>query len=234
MNFSQMHDRLRMELLRRIQRGTLSVSLLSRQTGFGQSHVSNFLHSRGSLSLAALDRVLAAQNMTVDDLIQLHTHDAAVIDTRGPDIVPLVSHTTALFEPVVRPSAAQMMLQLPPGTLRSLRTKTIAARRPWERFVAIRIDHADALPMEPLIYPNAIAIIDRHYTALASYRATRPNLLAVRDGGKLTLRYVEFASMRLVLRPLNVAFPVDLIEIGPEDSPGEFIAGRVAYIMKEL
>jgi hypothetical protein len=123
MNFSQMHDRLRVELLRRIQRGTLSVSLLSRQTGFGQSHVSNFLHSRGSLSLAALDRVLAAQNIAVEDLIPLRTRNAAAADTCVPDLVPLVSHTAALFEPVVRPSAAQMMLHLPPGTLRSFRAK---------------------------------------------------------------------------------------------------------------
>src|SRR3974377_353947 len=119
MNFSQMHDRLRMELLRRIQRGTLSVSLLSRQTGFGKSHVSNFLHCRGSLSLEALDRVLASQQLTVEDLIPLRSHNAPSDGTCEPDLVPLVSHTTALFEPVVRPSAAQLMLQLPPGTLRS-------------------------------------------------------------------------------------------------------------------
>ena len=46
MNFTQMHERLRLELLRRIQRGTLSVSLLSRQTGFGQAHLSNFLNRK--------------------------------------------------------------------------------------------------------------------------------------------------------------------------------------------
>ena len=34
-------------------------------------------------------------------------------------------------------------------------------------------------------------------------------------------------SPGLVLRPLNLGFPVDLIEIGPDASPGEFIAGRV-------
>ena len=233
MNFSQMHDRLRMELLRRIQRGTLSVSLLSRQTGFAQSHVSNFLHSRGSLSLEALDRVLAAQQLTLEDLLPLR-HGLGAADTLEPDLVPLVSHSTALYEPIVRSSAAQMMLRLPPGTLGSLRAKTIAARRTWQRFVAIRIDQANALPMDPVLVPHAIAVIDRHYNSLASYRATKPNLFAVRDGGKLTLRYVEFASMRLMLRPLNIAFPVDMIEIGPENSPGEFIAGRVAYVMKDL
>ena len=234
MNFSQMHDRLRVELLRRIQRGTLSVSLLSRQTGFGKSHVSNFLHCRGSLSLEALDRVLAAQHLAVEDLIPLRAHNSPTAETGEPDVVPLVSHSTALFEPVVRESAVQLKLQLPPGALRPLRTRTVTARRTWQRFVAIRIDHEDALPMDPVLGPNAIAVIDRHYNALASYRASRPNLVAVRDGSRLTLRYVEFTSMRLVLRPLNTAFPVDLIEIGPENSPGEFIAGRVAFIFKEL
>ena len=69
MNFTQMHERLRLELLRRIQRGTVSVSLLARQTGFGQSHLSNFLHSRRQLSLEALDRILAAQHMGAVDLL---------------------------------------------------------------------------------------------------------------------------------------------------------------------
>ena len=69
MNFTQMHERLRLELLRRIQRGTLSVSLLARQTGFGQSHISNFLNSRRQLSLEAIDRLLAAQHLTAIDLL---------------------------------------------------------------------------------------------------------------------------------------------------------------------
>jgi len=50
MNFTQMHERLRLELLRRIQRGTLSVSLLARQTGFGQAHLSNFYTAAPTLA----------------------------------------------------------------------------------------------------------------------------------------------------------------------------------------
>ena len=69
MNFTQMHERLRLELLRRIQRGTVSVSLLGRQSGFGQAHLSNFLHGRRQLSLDAMDRILAAQHLTVADLL---------------------------------------------------------------------------------------------------------------------------------------------------------------------
>ena len=78
MNFTQMHERLRLELLRRIQRGTLSVSLLARQTGFGQSHLSNFLHNRRQLSLEAMDRILAAQHLAAADLLPA-TYQAGAI-----------------------------------------------------------------------------------------------------------------------------------------------------------
>ena len=88
--------------------------------------------------------------------------------------------------------------------------------------------------MDPLLLPGALAVIDRHYNSLTPYRAGRPNLFAVRDGAHLTLRYAEFVSARLVLRPLNMGFPVDLIEIGSESSPGEFIVGRVVLTINEL
>jgi hypothetical protein len=56
---------------------------------------------------------------------------------------------------------------------------------------------------------------------------------AVRHSSHLTLRYVDFLSGRLVLRPHNIAFPVALIEIGTDESAGDLIAGRVALILNE-
>jgi hypothetical protein len=234
MNFTQLHERLRVELMRRIQRGTLSVSLLARQTGFGQSHVSNFLHNRKQLSLEALDRMLAAQHLVVADLLPTgHGLRRRAFDGEST-AVPVVSHSAALFEPNIRPSAVQWTLQLPSGALRELRARTTTTRRTtWERYVAVRISSGDAEAMRPLVLPNAIAIIDRHYNSLARHNPDRANLYAVRDGSHLALRYCDFLSSRLVLRPLNSAHPVDLIEIGSESSPGELIAGRVALIINE-
>ncbi len=233
MNFTQMHERLRVELLRRIERGTLSVSLLARQTGFGQSHLSNFLHNRRQLSLEAMDKMLAAQHLVASDLLPAsHKPSQWPID-QEESAVPLISHSAALFEPHIRPSAVQLMLHLPNGALHSLRPRTTSARRTWQRYVAVRISSPDALPMEPLVLPEALAVIDRHYNSLAPYRPNRPNLYAVRDGAHLTLRYADFLATRLVLRPLNLAFPVDLIEVSHEMSPSEFIAGRVALIINE-
>jgi hypothetical protein len=235
MNFTQMHERLRVELLRRIERGTSSVSLLARQTGFGKSHLSNFLHSRRQLSLEGLDRMLATQHMTFEDLLALGAHGGlGRFADEEPSMIPVVSHNSALFEPHIRPSAVQMMLHLPPGALQSLKAKPVASRRSWQRFVAIRVAHSDALPMDPLLFPEALAVIDRHYNALSPYRPGRPNLYAVRDGAHLMLRYVDFSEARLVFRPLNISFPVDLVEIGPDSSPGQYIAGRVALTINEL
>lgn len=234
MNFTQMHERLRLEMLRRVERGSLSISLLSRQTGFGQSHMSNFLHSRGLLSLEAMDRVLEAQDLAIEDLIRSDTQGSSASEAGVPDAVPLVSHSTALYEPVVRSTAVQLILHLPPGMLRAVRPKVVGSRRSWQRFVAIRIDHSDALPMGPLLRPNAIAVIDRHYNSMVAYRPTQPNLFAIRDGAHLTLRYADYLAERLVLRPMNIAFPLESIEIRPEQSPGEYIAGRVAILLSEV
>jgi hypothetical protein len=88
--------------------------------------------------------------------------------------------------------------------------------------------------MEPLILPDAIALIDRHYTSMMVYRPDRPNLYAVRHGAHLTLRFADFIANRLVLRPYNIAFPVDLIEIEQGGSPSDLIAGRVVFILNSL
>jgi hypothetical protein len=234
MNLTQMHDRLRLELLRRIQRGTLSVSLLARQTGFGQAHLSNFLHSRRQLSLDAMDRILAAQHLTAADLLPVLQRKEIPLGGEPGSGIPLVSHAVALFEAVIRPSAVQSMLHLPPAALQSVRARASNARRAWERFVAVRISSADAMPMDPLVQPDATVLIDRHYNSLLPYRPNRPNLYAVRQDSHLKLCYAGFLSSRLVLRPESNAFPVELIEVDPGDSPNDLLVGRIVLILNEF
>ena len=71
MNFQDLHELLRVELLRRIERGTLTGSRLAQQAGFQQAHISNFLNRKRALSLEGLDRVLASQNLTIDQILPL-------------------------------------------------------------------------------------------------------------------------------------------------------------------
>lgn len=233
MNFTQMHERLRLELLRRIQRGTLSVSLLARQTGYGQPHLSNFLNKRRQLSLEALDRILTAQHLTAQDLSAIFPGLGSVSQEER-DSVPVVSHAVALFEPFVRPSVVHSMLHLPSGALQSLHARASHERRTWQRFVAVRISSAEALAMEPLVMPDAIVLLDRHYNSLHAYRPSRPSIYAVRHGSHLRLRYADFHLNRLILRPLSISFPVELLEVPPGERPGDLIAGRVALILNEV
>jgi hypothetical protein len=88
--------------------------------------------------------------------------------------------------------------------------------------------------MEPLVLPDAITLIDRHYNSLIQYRPNRPNLYAVRHGTHLRLRYVDFLMNRLVLRPQNMAYPVDLIEVDPGESPSDLLVGRIVLILNEM
>lgn len=208
--------------------------MLARQTGFGQSHLSNFLHSRRQLSLEAIDRILSAQHLTAQDLLAGLQPVPGLLSENALDSVPLVSHAVALFEPVVRPSAVQSMLHLPAGMLQSLRARASQSRRAWQRFVAIRIPSSDALAMDPLVLPDAVVLLDRHYNSLRDYRPSRPSLYAVRHGAHLRLRYADFQLNRLILRPLNIAFSVELLEIAPGESPTDLLAGRVALILNEL
>jgi len=233
MNFTQLHERLRLELQRRIQRGSLTVSLLARQTGLGQSHLSNFLHSRRQLSLEAMDRVLAAQHLLLFDLVASATRVASAAPEESSS-VPVVSHAAAMFEPIIRASLAQAMIRVPGAVLESARARTTSTRRAWQRFVAVRVHPEDEPPMEPLVFTDAMAVVDRHYTSLAPYRQDRLNLYAVRNGAHLTFRYAEFLANRLVLRPRNIGFPLELIEIEQDRPPNELLAGRVLMILNEL
>ena len=227
-----MQERLRLELLRRIQRGTLSVSLLARQTGFRQSHLSNFLRCRRHLSLQAIDRILAAQRLGTADLQPAN----ALPEWRlGDDIarVPVVSHATAMNDPIVRLSAAKSHLWVPAALLQSMRSRPVQQRRSWDRFVAIAVSAGDSQPMDPLIQPDAIALLDRHYNSLVQYRPNRANIYAMRKDARLKLCYAEFQLNRMVLRPHNHVFPVELAEVAPGEFPGDLIIGRVAFIFNE-
>lgn len=234
MNFTQMQDQLRDKLLRRIDRGTLSVTLLARQTELATSHLSNFLHGRGRLSDEAMDCILSAQDLTAEDLLPSRNVSAENQVDGEFMAIPVVSHHVAMFEPIIRPSVWQDKLQISARLLNSMRLGTTSARTKWQRFIAVRVPAMDSAPMEPVILPGALALLDRHYTSLKEYEGNRPTLYAVRAGARLALRYVDFQNDRLVLRPRNLAFRVQLLETAPGESPNDLMVGRVALVTNEM
>src|SRR6202020_609770 len=101
MKFLELHERLRLETWRRIDQGILSSSLLARQTGLAQAHISNFLHRRRRLSLPALDRLLLAQALSVEDLVPSAPPGVSPRERNSTDLVPIVSQMVAMTAPAI-------------------------------------------------------------------------------------------------------------------------------------
>jgi hypothetical protein len=237
MKFLELHERLRLETWRRIDHGVLSSSLLARQTGLAQAHISNFLHRRRRLSLAAMDRILLAQALSVEELSASGFSDPSPPEATQPtsmDVVPLVSHTTAMSAPVISPRAVIDRVHLPSGWLAGLPARRAVSRRSWDRFVGVRVTNLQALPMDPILRVGSVAIIDRHYNSLALWKAPHPNLYGIRAGTQLLFRYVEGDSGRLILRPRALEYTIDLIEPAPEETPSDFLVGRVCLCISEV
>src|SRR6202021_1624100 len=95
MNFQDLHELLRLELLRRIDRGVLTGSRLAQQAGFQQAHISNFLNKKRALSLEGLDRVLASQKLSIEHILPLDLNANSTPtppETSDPiEVVPVVS-----------------------------------------------------------------------------------------------------------------------------------------------
>jgi plasmid maintenance system antidote protein VapI len=226
MNFVDLHERLRQELARRIERGLLTGTALARQTGFKQAHISNFLNGRRALSLNGLDRVLAAQGLSVDQMVPLDLSASSDAESDPEtEAVPVVSAATAADDAVVRPEAVIETVQVAASALRGNRWWAPEKFARWQRYVAVRADAQQAAAMDPLITPGAVVVIDRHYHSLAPYSAHRRTLFAVRVGGSagggLLLRYVEFDGGSLILRPLAQEVPVQLITPGAKETPAD-------------
>lgn len=235
MNFQDLHELLRLELLRRIERGSLTQSRLAHQTGFQQAHISNFLNGKRALSLEGLDRVLASQNLTIDQILPIDLAGSAAPQPReSMDIVPVVSPSAAMDDARIAESAVIETIQISASRLHDNRARSSAKRANWQRFLAIRADAQQSAAMEPLLPPGAIAVLDRHYNSLAPYRAQQPTLYAVRCGAALLLRFVDFDEGHLILRPYSRTFPVQLLRLASHESAADYIVGRVCLVFSEL
>ena len=235
MNASALQEQLRLALRERIQNRKLTGLGLAKQTGFEQAYISNFLNRKRSLSLEGMDRVLAAQNLSILDLLsrdELNKRASTIGVSEGDfENVALTTPEIAAMEPAITREAVRDILKIKKSFLRRLRSAP-ANRRTWQRFVLIKVDAQEAAGMYPRLLPGATVLIDRHYNILQPYRRNEPNIYAVRKNKTCTIRYVERDGDHLVLRPHNQARPIGLLPLGSAD-PSQMIVGRVCHVSIE-
>jgi hypothetical protein len=237
MTFQQLQENLRRVIWERITAGRLSGLRLARDTGFEQAHISNFLNRKRGLSLEGMDKVLAAQKLSVLDLL-----DPADINKRASipppaeqsfENVLLVDAATVIADPLVTNEKVRDIYKFKRSFLRRLRPEMQTRRDGWTRFLLIRVG-AEAMSMYPRILPGATVLIDRHYNSLKPYRRGEPNLYAVCQDGEITVKYVELTGNNLVLRPHNQTFPVQVISLAADKTAADYILGRICYVGIEI
>ena len=231
MNFSQLHERVRIEVLRRIENGSLNATLLAHQIDCSAAHISNFLNQRRRLSIAALDKVLRAQFLTIADLYPEGRHLQSPVERPATatsfDSVPLIEPKIAAFSMRIPSASIIDVVKVGSGLLGSLRDKCSAERRRWDRFVAVQMWEEEAALMEPLLPGNAIVLIDRHYNSTFAYLPGRPTIYAVRIANRLRFRMVTLLDRQLILRTRNPEHIPELLPLINGQTSADVIVGRV-------
>jgi hypothetical protein len=193
MNFTDMYNQLLLKLDRSITSGHMSISLMTRKTGITQSHLSNVLKHKRMLSIAAIDKVLAAMGWTVPDLMSDSLQASAREKAEGRELIPVVSEETAGKARCIRSTMVRGMFPLPVTSLNALKVRGASLHGGWERFVAVRASNNDVRAMGSFLKPNALVLIDRHYVLTARNAESRPKLFAIWRDGRLSLRYEQKA-----------------------------------------
>jgi hypothetical protein len=234
MKFRMLQENLRNALWERIDAGELTGLRLAEQTGFKQAHISNFLNRKRGLSLEGMDKVLNVQHLSVLDLI-----DPAEVNKRASILPPSEDEfdNVVVADPHIAASDALILsmhvkeiLKFKKTFLKRLKEEVEGDRSAWERFVIIKADAQQGMSMYPRVMPGAILLLDRHYNSLTPYRKGENNIYAVRRGGACTIKYVETADGHLILRPHNLAYPIEVINLEDGQKPGDYIVGRVCYV----
>ncbi len=237
MRLRDLQDKLRAHIRARIDRGELTGSGLSREAGFQQGHLSNFLNARRGLSLESMDRLLDTLHIGVLDLA-----DPKEIERRGPfragapgfESVALVSGEQAARLPRFSPEQVRESRNFSKSFLRKLKPNDASNRSEWLRFVLLQLDTKAAGGMFPRVPAGATLLVDRHYNSLQPYRRFKPNIYAVHAEARCLIGYVSVSSDHLVLRPQNPQHSVELVRIERGRSYHDYIVGRVCHVGFEV
>jgi transcriptional regulator with XRE-family HTH domain len=227
MNVAQLHERVRVEVLRRIKREVLTATLLAQKTGLRQPHISNFLRSRRRLSLPALDRVLTALGLGVADLVGVPGKRPRPM----AEGVPLVAHETAMSQDYIAAGAVREYCFLPVAAVERLRETPLRRGILRERFVAIVVSEQQAAPMRPVLHTGVLAVIDRHSLQPPAHAAGVQHMYAVRYHGALHLLYVAAERNFLVMRGHAPDLPLQFLRIPLDASVAEYVVGRVCAVL---
>lgn len=248
-DFRGLQDRLRERVLEEIRQGKLTGLQLARETGFRQSHISNFLNSKRGLSLEAMDAVMQARGWKIADLFwdnggARRRRVSLQANSPGVSWIPVVDakncHASGIpFE------AARDALRVMSSRLEKRPAVSPNVRGSWARFVALRVSGEEAEAMAPKLARGAMAVIDRHAYApergaVYAIRVKSPSPATTAEHGasgrdrasenreKIVMRYVERVGRDWVMRAESTARALEPLGNSAD------IVGRVCLVATEM
>ena len=236
MTLQALQDKLRTYIRARMERGEITGTALSRDAGFQQGHLSNFLSARRGLSVESMDRLLDSLGIGVLDLVDaddIQRHAIVPSPASGFESIALVVERNAML---ARFTADQILetRSFSKAFLRKLKPSSSDDRVDWLRFVLIRLDARNARGRLPPGVSAATLLLDRHYNSLEPYRRSEPNLYAVRIGESCIIGYASVADEHLILRPQNPSTAIQVVRIDRGRRYHEYIVGRVCHVGIEV
>ena len=234
MNFSEMYNQLLLKLDGSITARHLSIKLLADKTLITQPHLSNVLKRKRMLSIGAIDKVLAAMDWTITDLLSDSLQDSARKRAEDRELIPVVSDETAGNARCIRSTMVRDRFPLPVTSLDALKVRGKSLHGGWERFVAVRASNNDVQAMGSFLKPNALVLIDRHYVLAKRDHESLPKFFAIWRGGRLSLRYAEEDAGALAVWADDTSRLPERLIPEPGRASSEFVVGRVALVINEV
>jgi hypothetical protein len=233
LGFVDLQDCLRTLLLSRVDSGELTGISLAQRARLRQPHISNFFNRKRGLSLSSLDHVLAAEDLSVLDLIPPEEINRRASIPPPPEdgyahILLVPPHRT--FQPRIYGRDVIEVLKFKDSVLRRMRAEPSKQRATWLRFVMIQPRRADCDAMAPRLGPGCTVLLDRHYDSFAPYRRGEKTMFAIRKGSQLVIRYAHLDGATVVLEPESRTAHTRLVHLARGTRAEGLILGRVAYI----
>lgn len=236
MTLQKMQDNLRLLIRTRIEQGQITGTTLSREAGFEQGHLSNFLNARRGLSLESMDRLLSSLGIGILDLVDVAEIQQRVLPERHAgefETVALVAEQYAI-QPQFTPGHVLQRRSFRSSFLHKLRPNMAVDRSDWLRFVLLNVKREALGNVLPSERSTATLLIDRHYSSLEPYRRSQPNLYLVRAQKRCVIGYVTMLQEHLVISPMLPRTPAEVIAIAHRQNRYESIIGRVCQISLEV
>jgi hypothetical protein len=88
--------------------------------------------------------------------------------------------------------------------------------------------------MEPVLLPDAIVVLDRHYNSCAPFDRDKPSLYAIAAGPSCSFAMSNMKSEMLILTSRNSPWTPETIPIEPGQRPKDLIVGRVVLVQNPM